>query len=141
MNINDVLSFIQTATPEELSEIKTSLRAQPILPTINTVCNDDILKLLEVFPRTTSKYKGYKYDITAVTLVRYVKDLTNCITANYILRHNNQGYKVWASDDKVNLSKVEYYRDTFHKITSFVTTLMTESGRCYNDDPNKSDHL
>ena len=132
MELKDIIKFIRKADRDTLSIIRAEAKNVVQRTSIRDLCAEDIRNILAVFPNTRAEYKGYRYDVTAVTYARYIQALTDAITHNYICRHNSRGYPCWSSIDSVPPSKEEDYKAVYHAIASTVLSLMDTYGTTYN---------
>ena len=130
MELNDILSYIKTASFAERSAIKAALKNPPVKDRVIDVCQAEIRTILDYFPHTTDSFKGYRYHTTGMQYVQYIKELTNAITHNYLCKHNSRGYPVWTGSDSVNGNNDDY-KAVFHALTECVTNLMSAYGTAY----------
>lgn len=132
MELNDVIHFIQSASDEDKSIIKSALKSRTEYAAVNDLCADDIYALCAALPRTDTAYKGFRYDMTAMTYVRHVTELTNVITHNFQVHHNNRAYRSWMHNSHVPPTRENQYKQVFHAITSVILSMLDLSETQYH---------
>ena len=131
MELNQVIDFIKHADPDTKSIIKAELKNPLKRRPIKEVCAEDISKLLEILPHTDDTFKSYRYDTTSVTYVRYIRELANLITHNYVCRPNTRGYPSWQGADDVAPGREEVYKKTFHSLATVIVAMLNASETDY----------
>jgi hypothetical protein len=134
MELNEVIEFIRNADATERSILKAELKQHTERQTISDLCAEDITSIFTALPRTDTTYKGYRYETTAATYARHIRDLANAITGNYELKHTNRGIPMWTGSDYVSPKHAENYHAAFHAMTQTVIELMKEYDTSYHSE-------
>ena len=136
MELNQVIDFIKTASPDDIAVIKGEVkhRGGKVRPDVLQMCTDDVGRLLKALPHVTTKYKGYRYDMTAVCYVRHIKELVNMILQNYQVKPDERGYPVWTHANTIPEVRASEYQDVFRALTDTVLRLMEEHHAVYNQE-------
>lgn len=132
MELNDVIQFIQNASIAELSVIKAELKSPMPKLSVSELCEDDIHMLLSIMPRTDDTYKGYRYALTATSIVQSIKQITNVITHNYVLKHTDRGCPMWHGNEFVSQTNAYIYKQVFHELTDTVQNQLQYCETKYN---------
>ena len=133
MKTEEVLKFIETASDEDLEVINHAIKniAKPKRINKSAIIKDDILNLTQVLPKTTTEYKGRKYNMTCASYIRSLRDLTDVVLHSYAVHYSTRGYPVWSAHESVAEAGADDYRAVFHELSETLLNLMSQYGTSY----------
>ena len=133
MTAKDVLNFIDTASPQDLEVINHAIKniARPRRISKSAVIKEDIIKLSKVLPRTTTEYKGRKYNMTCASYIRSLRDLADVVLHSYAVHYSTRGYPVWSAHDSIPETDADDYRNVFHVLSETLLDLMDKYDSYY----------
>ena len=126
MNAQEVLTYIETASDEELQWISNAVKSRKRPPRVmlSSLIGEDAARLAEVLPRTNTEYNGYRYAKTCSYYISILHSLTNLVLHNFKIIPTTRGIKMWDDHDSIIENKTENYRHVFHALSDTLLTLM-----------------
>lgn len=133
MNTEEVLSYIETASEEELQWISNAVKARKRPPRVmlSSLIGEDAHRLSLYLPSTSTEFKGCRYAKTCSYYISLLHSLTNLVLHNFTIKSTSRGIKMWDDHDSIIQSRTEDYQSVFHALSDALIDLIDEHGTTY----------